>query len=478
MNEFNKLDKKRKILLIVSIITLIILGIVSATVAYFAWVGEESSISVTVVGEGSCSVKEDNDIFIEPTETRDGGRIIKFTAEQGLAPEAYISWNMTVNEIGGLQDATFKYEMINSTTGASYGSGNFAYITDDTTITFINEEETLALNTKYEFILYLWIDGTIGNNPVSMADQTFDFDMNCIISDIYDTLPNNTTLIKHISDLYTDAEKTEVTNNSIDYKYAPSVSLMNDRLGDSKVDAYRGNIRYYGANPNNYIYFNCSDYSNQSDSTCEIWRIIGIVDGKVKIIRSESIGEYEWNGPMRNNWSTSTLNAYLNGDYYNSLKTKNSKTIGLISKSTYYLGSEGTHVVYSDEMYNNERTNEVGTTIYSSNPFTVETNIGMMYQSDYGYATDFNECDSKLLNYDNEGCYSNDWLYISDSEWLINPGCNNYDYAHFISRSGGTSGTNVQNHLEVRPVLYLDTKLGIESGHEGTSTDPYRISAS
>ena len=28
------------------------------------------------------------------------------------------------------------------------------------------------------------------------------------------------------------------------------------------------NIRYIGANPNNYVYFNCSDYSNQSDSTC------------------------------------------------------------------------------------------------------------------------------------------------------------------------------------------------------------------
>ena len=43
-----------------------------------------------------------------------------------------------------------------------------------------------------------------------------------------------------------------------------------------------GDIRYYGAAPNNYIYFNCSDYSNQSSSTCETWRIIGVFDGKVK----------------------------------------------------------------------------------------------------------------------------------------------------------------------------------------------------
>ena len=36
------------------------------------------------------------------------------------------------------------------------------------------------------------------------------------------------------------------------------------------------NVRYIGANPNNYVYFNCSDYLNQSDSTCEKWRIIGV----------------------------------------------------------------------------------------------------------------------------------------------------------------------------------------------------------
>ncbi|HCY43887.1 MAG TPA: hypothetical protein DHU33_00440, partial [Firmicutes bacterium] len=60
------------------------------------------------------------------------------------------------------------------------------------------------------------------------------------------------------------------------------------------------NIRYIGANPNNYVYFNCSDYSNQSDSTCEKWRIIGVFknmtkeDGSkedlVKIIRDDSLG--------------------------------------------------------------------------------------------------------------------------------------------------------------------------------------------
>ncbi len=51
------------------------------------------------------------------------------------------------------------------------------------------------------------------------------------------------------------------------------------------------NIRYYGSNPNNYIKFNCEEYPN---TNCETWRIIGIVDGKVKLMRSVSIGEYSW----------------------------------------------------------------------------------------------------------------------------------------------------------------------------------------
>mgnify|MGYP003302935366 CR=1 FL=1 len=43
---------------------------------------------------------------------------------------------------------------------------------------------------------------------------------------------------------------------------------------------------------NNYIYFNCSDYSKQDDTTCERWRIVGVFDGRVKIIRDE---KYESN---------------------------------------------------------------------------------------------------------------------------------------------------------------------------------------
>ena len=98
------------------------------------------------------------------------------------------------------------------------------------------------------------------------------------------------------------------------------------------TDDQDNNVRYIGANPNNYVYFNCSDYNNQSDSTCEKWRIIGVFnnvtksDGSkenlVKIIRDERIGDYSWDNKTastgaetnlgKNDWTTARLNYLLN----------------------------------------------------------------------------------------------------------------------------------------------------------------------
>ena len=87
------------------------------------------------------------------------------------------------------------------------------------------------------------------------------------------------------------------------------------------------NLRYIGADPDNYVLFND-----------ELWRIIGIfsedthgVAGTelIKIIRDESIGNYSWDnkpsgtgsstsGQGSNDWSDSTLQVVLNeGVYYN-----------------------------------------------------------------------------------------------------------------------------------------------------------------
>ncbi len=42
-------------------------------------------------------------------------------------------------------------------------------------------------------------------------------------------------------------------------------------------------LRYTGKNPNNYVLFNN-----------ELWRMIGIFDGKIKIIKNDSIKDMSW----------------------------------------------------------------------------------------------------------------------------------------------------------------------------------------
>ncbi len=182
------MNKKKKITLIISLIILTLILVIGGTLAYFGWKAEEESqVSVTVSsGTGSCTLKSDNDeVLIAPSSTRDSGRIIKLNAKQEMASKAHITWDLVVNEIEGLQDKSFIYELVNTTTREPYGTGNFANITNTTgsnTITFSNDKEKLDYNQDYEFTLYLWIDGANFSNPITMANQVLDFDISCSIT--------------------------------------------------------------------------------------------------------------------------------------------------------------------------------------------------------------------------------------------------------------------------------------------------------
>lgn len=75
-----------------------------------------------------------------------------------------------------------------------------------------------------------------------------------LVKDIYSPTP----LAQYITGLYTSGTKTAVTNrdiiNYVTYNIVPAQNLINDRLGGTTSDYTAGNIRYYGASPNNYIY--------------------------------------------------------------------------------------------------------------------------------------------------------------------------------------------------------------------------------
>ena len=116
----------------------------------------------------------------------------------------------------------------------------------------------------------------------------------------------------------------------------PASDTITDLLISNPDELYKdehGDIRYYGANPNNYISFNN-----------ELWRIIGVINGKVKIIRNESIGEYDWDLNYSNDWNNASLKNYLNVDYYNSINKNYQK---MISLETYYFGGSNRNNYYT-----------------------------------------------------------------------------------------------------------------------------------
>lgn len=329
----------------------------------------------------------------------------------------------------------------------------------------------------------------------------------------------NTNAATYIKKLYSTTEKSTVTNNSITYNTSQSQLLMNDRKGSSSTGIDAGNIRYYGANPDNYVYFNCSNYNNPTASTCELWRIIGVFDGKVKLIRSSQIGTYSWDNRNtstgaetaygKNDWSSATLMTLLNpgyslmknnlkvetGLYYNaksgtcfsgqnnattscsftSTGIKNDTTRNMISQTKYYLGGWNSNALYPNQIYGYER----GTTVYSGRPTSWTGKIALPYPSDYVYATDLVKCPNKqLINYNDSTCASNNWLkpiIAPNNGWLLTPYSGSANHAWSVLSSGSVSyGLGAYLTYGVAPVLYLNPDTIITKG-EGTKDKPYKI---
>ena len=223
----------------------------------------------------------------------------------------------------------------------------------------------------------------------------------------------------------------------------------------------------------------------------EVWRIIGIiptedtsgnVENRIKIIRDTSIGNKYWNENGTNDWTTATLNTYLNNDYYNTLSSDAQNMIGT---AKYYLGGYNDSNITSDVMWQYERKNDANRTgyYYGTNPIMqndVSKKIAIMYASDYGYAAS-KECSKGLsYYYEDSNCItSNNWLDKSQDEWLLPQYSGNSSGAFFVRSSGDVTYGGVVNGGEyaVRPVLYLSSNVKI-SGGEGTSQKPYQLSIS
>ena len=234
--------------------------------------------------------------------------------------------------------------------------------------------------------------------------------------------------------------------------------------------------RYIGNDPYNYVDFNG-----------ETWRIIGIFTAedengntsqRIKIIKDEKLSsDMDWDSasPLENEWPTSTLNTYLNGDYYTNLSDTARK---MIEPAEIYLGGRTydstTHYGTASDMYAWER----GTRRkYENRSIKYANNIALAYPSDvyYTYANgvDYNcyKDGSKCGEYFSE----NGWMYkLATTWWLISPCPINSYHSFWVLADGSLMDTGVSISTSIRPVTYLKSSVKIASG-TGTSSDPYKL---
>ena len=307
------------------------------------------------------------------------------------------------------------------------------------------------------------------------------------------------TATEKIINLYNDGSSINTVNIGGD-TFNPKVKL-NSTQGIMLDN--NGDYRYYGANPNNYVKFNN-----------ELWRIIGVFrnvdDGtgtkeiRLKIIRDESIGSYSYDSSLNtinsgqgiNDWSKSDLMTELNTLYYNSKSgtcyngqnnastTCNFTSTGLdstaksmIDDAVYYLGSIYSITgLYADDYYNYER----GTSVYDCNindgacpRATVwQGKVGLIYSSDYAYATDLNLCSEEGIVYSNTNCKNNNWLFSESIQWNITSYFHTGYHTFIIDENSSIGTGRVFNPYAVKPVVYLKSDITITEG-SGTSSDPY-----
>ena len=273
--------------------------------------------------------------------------------------------------------------------------------------------------------------------------------------------------------------------------------------------------RFAGANPNNYVCF------GSDDATCpneNLYRIIGVIDGKVKLIHANGattdmlgtdegyvntygssssykgngdltkIGTYKWNKTYDNTWSTSTTNTInLNTNYLTYLDSKNTKWKNMIADTTWYVGG----MTFTNGVESNAKTAynyELGANKDATT--TVTSKIGLMYVSEYYYGAtpDYwtlpgvdqnghpNEDQTAWIGEDYSKAYNNNWMSTGLFEWTISRTSDVSDRAFGVYAVGavGGDGDGTSIGLAVRPSFSLSSSIKFTSG-EGTAVNPIRI---
>ena len=407
---------------------------------------------------------------LDNTESYTSG-ILDITVEEGTALTLSNTLPMTDEEGSALTPYTFKVT----------NTGNLAYTFD---LKLLSTTVNNQINPAY---IKVKLDD---NSPVTLSSLS----EGLIASDLTLNPSDSVTMSVRIW-LSIDTPNTEIgksfsakiVTDGVGSEYvAPSTgadyieSLLTSNPETMNNDDPDGNVRYMGADPNNYVSFNN-----------ELWRIIGVFDvastdggpteKRLKIIRNESLGNMAWDSANTNNWTTASLQTYLNGEYYNDLPLE---TKSLIDDTYWNLGGTATYTSSSNGLASHFYGYERETTVYSGRPTYWIGKIGLMYPSDYGYATSGGSTTDRTVCLNKEvynwksskfsDCKNNDWLYESGYvQWTLSPSAGFSTSVHFITTSGNVNTiTGIFYSYGVCPVAFLKSNIKIVEG-DGSSSNPY-----
>ena len=234
-----------------------------------------------------------------------------------------------------------------------------------------------------------------------------------------------------------------------------------------------------------------------------LYRIIGVIDGKVKLIKWDyaktnllgndgdfsqeltiylsgnqgespsSISLYYWNYKATNSaintWSTSLLNKInLNTNFINNIGSSWSNKIAV---TTWKVGGNtyaNISPIAMNIAYQNELINPV-------EDITYDAKVGLMYVSDYGYAASSNAWTLMGFNTDFTKSYAfvkeENWLYGGGFDWTITRCSDRPSRAFRISSFSRISDYDLGDFYGVRPTFNLDVSVTYKSG-TGSINDP------
>ena len=347
----------------------------------------------------------------------------KYTSNYNLPVISKVETSKTSDSITATVTAT---KGTNNISKYYYSIDNGSTFTESTSnsYTFSN----LSNNTNYRIV-------------VKVMDTNGKYSNSYVVSEKVET---KKTLAEYVISQYNNIQG----NNGI---YYHNSSLTNG-AGDNSY-------RYAGANPNNYVCFGSDEEICPDDN---LYRIIGVFDENVKLIKAISVGNMEW--------ASDSQKTYLNGEYILNLGIYTKNIINTMWKTG---GSSPENIknVVPSVVYQNE----------IKNPEDVSTNtlqIGLMYVSDYGFAASPSAWTTNLESYNSSLITSVNWLYLGLKEWTITKAGVNYSNVYRIddtgtiiyeySRENGKTG-------EIRPTFYLNSNIYYITG-SGTYSDPIRIS--